>query len=403
MMYLPVELWALVIANHDSHDRSLLLPLQRTSKQLYALVTPLVYSSISITFSDSNAFLSWATARSGQQICMNGVDWKPKTPYTSFPHICIPFHRLPRLYATLTSNPSLAKYTVSLTINPFSGKVRLVDGWRDLVEKGWEELRGILPFFTNLQRVSVRYSLVFPSEILCSLPATVKLTHLEILQSDESVLSLLQFHSNLQFVSLSIAGPSSTAMASPVIDLPRLVWLEAGPSVWAALFPRLSSPSLSAVRHLSITLINEIPPSIPATLTLNNLQSLRLSPDDPALIAQFGRHLCSIKYLSIMAINENVSEINAIFNIPSRSLVYIYLLVDTQVDLPTVASLFERFPKLAIVDWEFSDDYMRFGYIFTRCLRRGWGPIRWIYDRPEPGQIWWEKASEEVERVTVNE
>ncbi|KAJ8482848.1 hypothetical protein ONZ45_g14802 [Pleurotus djamor] len=281
------------------------------------------------------------------------------------------------LHATFMRNPALAKYTDFLTVNPFSGKARHVDGWSDLEKIGWDELRGILPFFTNVKRVSVHYSLVFPSEILHGLPATVQLTHLEIMYSDEGVLSLLMKHSNLQFASFGITRVSSATLTGPVIDLPRLVSLEAGVSLWEALFPRLSRSSLSAVRHLSISVFNAIPPPIPTTLTLNNLLSLRLSSEDPGLIAQFSRHLHSVKHLSIDAVNEDISDIDAIFDIPSRSLVYIYLLLDREVHPPTIAALFEQFPKLTIVDWEFSDNYMGgFTVVLSPVKRGGRKPVR---------------------------
>ncbi|KAJ8507555.1 hypothetical protein ONZ45_g10081 [Pleurotus djamor] len=64
---LPVEIWAMVVANHDSQDRSSLLPLQIVSKRLHALVTPLLYETISITFSDVDTFIHFAMALGAQQ------------------------------------------------------------------------------------------------------------------------------------------------------------------------------------------------------------------------------------------------------------------------------------------------------------------------------------------------
>ncbi|KAJ8489248.1 hypothetical protein ONZ45_g13652 [Pleurotus djamor] len=309
--------------NHDSHDRSSLLHLQLTSKKLHALVTPLIYNAISITFSDSDAFIKWATTLRmttfGQSfvsavhlvIKLIGIDtaaWKPQAPFTSFPHISIPFHRLPKLHATFASNPTLATYTNSLILNPFSGKVRLVDGWRDVVEKGWDELRGILPFFTTVSRLSVCYNLSFRPEILRSLPNPSQLTRLEILfaESIRAVLELLRLHPNLQYVHI----PLSKSLSIPndltgVVELPRLFSLEAGSTLWKALPQVLSHSSMSTIRHLDVDDISAIPRPGPL---MNNLISFQILSKDPSLFAQLSHHLLNVEFISIQGAETEASS-----------------------------------------------------------------------------------------------
>ncbi|KAJ8508832.1 hypothetical protein ONZ45_g8928 [Pleurotus djamor] len=362
---LPVEIWAMVVANHDSQDRSSLLPLQIVSKRLHALVTPLLYETISITFSDVDTFIHFAMALGAQQdnIPAN-LAWDPQVGGISLPHISIQFHRISTLQASFTSNPSLAAYTTSLILNPFHREVHQVRRWSRIARNGWATLSAILPFFVNVHRVSVGSDSSFPIplDILRGFPTRHQLTHLEINTSTrpDDALALFKLHPNLRF--LRVPHPKrliiNNLCSYNPIGLPNLVSLQASERIWSMLCRFLPISSLTALRHLSLIGLPDPTPPIPM---LNTLLSFQIWSDDQRAIDRLLQHLDAVEYVSIMALtSKGVANIDAIFSIPSTSVRYIdlesyyYGQPNTK---KTPAELFEKFPKLVIVDADhFSDD-----------------------------------------------
>ncbi|KAJ8507557.1 hypothetical protein ONZ45_g10087 [Pleurotus djamor] len=398
---LPPELWALVIANHDAHDRRTLLPLQLVSKQLHSLVTPVIYTTISITFSGSKDFVEWAAARGGEQLRdVTTLSWEPQTSQTTFAHTAIPFHRLSNLQSTFASNPLLASYTTSLILKPFYEQVGSVDGWKEVLEIGWSEVRSIFPFFTSVRRVAVLSILIVPPEVLHNLPSPGHLTYLRILVTKNwtDVLPLFQLHPNLQLVGMPLLRggplPHSNELPDMCIDLPRLKILETGPNFWPFLSHCLSTSSFRSLRHFSILTIPTPMPPIP---TLNHLLSLKIMSADTSLVRQLFQHLTLVEYISALTMS---SEVNFLFNIPSAALKYIHLeyyLPDSDNDMPSPSELFDRFPKLAIVDMDnLGDDS---DSCVSRFLRSQPSPVDTALGSLRPFQSWWESAQEELERL----
>ncbi|KAJ8508836.1 hypothetical protein ONZ45_g8927 [Pleurotus djamor] len=370
---LPIELWANVIASDDSHDRRSLLALQGASKQLYALVTPLIYDTISIMYSGSDDFVKWAETHGAEHF--HGIEtigqsfpflafvlrskeglnivWETQNQYNTFPNIYIPFHRLSKLHATFSLNPSLATHTTSLILKPFQGKTTLKKGWKHVIEIGWAEIRELLPYFANVHRISVCCSAKFPSEILLSLPTPGQLTHLRILaaQNAEELVPVLKLHPNLQVIRIPFPGYSDipSQFYDALIDLPRLTSLEPGPTLWVFLSRQLSASSLSALRHFSL---NTVPAPLPPVPTLNNLLSFQITYERPSIVKQAIPHLRSIEYISIMAsTSDEITDIADLFSIPSPSLKYIYIQSfhpASAFQTPPLSALFERFPELPV-------------------------------------------------------
>ncbi|KAJ8507550.1 hypothetical protein ONZ45_g10088 [Pleurotus djamor] len=408
----PVELWVQVIANHDSPDRRSLLPLQLTSKLLYSLVTPVVYGTVLITFSGAAEFTEWlrilaaADGREPQRVKYR-LSWDPPTPNTTFPHISIPFHQLSRLRTIFTSNPKLATYTTSLVLEPFHEMVREASEWRTAEMPCWAELRNILVFFTNVHRVSGFSKSFCPPSLLRCLP---QLKHMEVVRTAGSVkdfLLLLRLNPTIQFIGISslILDPRpvfNNTLDTP-INLPALVSLETGPDLLPLLSRHLSASSWHTLRHLSFTCAPTLIPPIPI---LNHLLSLQVTSGAPAVVAQLFQHLTDAIYISVTAPrrSHNFIDIDAFFVIPSPSLNYLCLASYLPLSVfksPSPTALFEKFPKLVIMDMhEVSDDG---GSSVNRFLCGQTSPVDATLGSLPPFQSWWERAREEVQHATMEQ
>ncbi|KAJ8507559.1 hypothetical protein ONZ45_g10085 [Pleurotus djamor] len=308
-----MELWTMVVSCDEFQNRSALLPLQIVSKRLHALVTPIIYRSISIVPSGWEDFLEWVIANGGGHA--RGIEdlfWEPPVPYTTYPHISIRFHRLPNLQATFSSNPLLAAYTAYLVLRPLHWRASSVMGWKHIIKTGWAEIRNILPFFNNVHHISVCPYVTFPPDVLRSLPNPSRLTHLRILDtgSAEELLSLLPLHLNLQ--TIAVLGTEQVIIQSleqfhdAAIELPKLNSLETNQGLWGFLARCLSDSSLSSLKHFSI---NTIPAPMLPIPTLNNLRSIQIPSEGISLVTELVRHLHNVEYLSIMVVKSNSTKL----------------------------------------------------------------------------------------------
>ncbi|KAJ8507552.1 hypothetical protein ONZ45_g10082 [Pleurotus djamor] len=304
------------------------------------------------------------------------VVWETQNQYTTFPNIYIPFHRLSKLHATFSLNPSLATHTTSLILKPFQGKTTLKKEWKHVIEIGWAEIRKLLTYLTNVHCISVCCSAKFPSEILLSLPTPGQLTHLRILaaQSAEELVPVLKLHPNLQVIRIPFPGYSDipAQFYDALIDLPRLISLEPGPTLCT------------------------VPAPLPPVPTLNNLLSFQITYERPSIVKQAVPHLRSIEYISIMAsTSDEITEITDLFSIPSPSLKYIYIQSfhpASAFQTPPLSALFDRFPELVILDIDVISEST-----LCRFLRGHSDPMEVHLRSLEPFWSWWERASEEIE------
>ncbi|KAJ8516971.1 hypothetical protein ONZ45_g5780 [Pleurotus djamor] len=312
------------------------------SKHLYALVTPLVYSCISITFSGAEDFPTWAAEHGWYKVPITDT-WDNPAPYVNFPHISVPFHRLSKLLATFAGNPTLATYTESVILNPFSRKAHQVSGFPYLLKRGWDDIRGILSVFTAVHHISVPCVSAFPPQILRSLPNPLQVTHIRIRysESNEQAFLLLKFFPNLK--AFSVPDSESLLILDGRLGV-CLIFRD-----WYA---------LGAITHLSINDIYDNPASIPPLPILNNLISLQLTSKSASLITQLCHHLQKIEYLSVrvkMYDGPDVSDIPSLTNIPSTRLKYVHLestAPSTIFHKLAHTTLFDHFTTLVILDVE---------------------------------------------------
>ncbi|KAJ8518195.1 hypothetical protein ONZ45_g4733 [Pleurotus djamor] len=268
----------------------------------------------------------------------------PSTPLC-VPSVSIFSDRLHHLHETVSgeNGQKLALLTKAFFMHP-----ALWGQQRQIAERTMDEIRTLLPYLSNLQRLSIIHINPRLKDVI---PMSMLLTHLDISSDSENeVLDVLARQPALRVLSINIMTFLPLPQLERTVNLPDLHTYQGPSSIWKCIYA--TSPFIQSL--FSDIIVGGVEH---VHSYYSNLRNLDISSSELQTYHLILPRLHRIEYIRVKTSDLAVKPgefLGYLRQIPSQSLKYLLIRtvkeVQTGVCQPMVESIFRETPSLRIID-----------------------------------------------------